>query len=134
MKLVGSARTQTSIGWSWLWLVATIALNCEANIMLREVSAKIGITPALFSSGPFLLATASMGLAFVFYVMALSRLSLSVAYPVLVGTTMIVIALASYLRLDAPLTVRQLAGTVLVLAGVVLVSAASGDKPRRTEP
>jgi multidrug transporter EmrE-like cation transporter len=129
MSPVGGARTQTSIGWSWLSLFATIALNCEANVMLREVSAEVGMTPALFASGPFLLAAISMGLAFVFYVMALSRLSLSVAYPVLVGSTMIVIALASYLRLGTPLTPSQLAGTILVLIGVVLVSATSGNEP-----
>jgi multidrug transporter EmrE-like cation transporter len=129
---VGGTRPRTSIGWSWLSLFATIALNCAANIMLREISAEIGMTTALFSSWPFLLAAGTMGLAFVFYVVALSRLSLSVAYPTLVGSTMIVIALASYLRLDTPLTPSQFAGTILVLIGVVLVSATSGDKPHPT--
>jgi multidrug transporter EmrE-like cation transporter len=117
-----------TVTWAtWLWLLAAVALNNLGNFLLRAVSEEAGISPALFLSGQFVLAAASFGLAFFFYIKALSRLSLSVAYPVLVGATMIVVAAASYLQFDTPLTVRQFAGTILVLLGVVLVSATTEE-------
>jgi multidrug transporter EmrE-like cation transporter len=113
-----------TVTWTaWLWLLVAIALNNVGNFLLRAVSEAAGISPALFLSGRFALAVVSFGLGFFFYVKVLSRLSLSVAYPVMVGTTMIVVAVASYWQIDTPLTVGQIAGTVLVLIGVTLVSA-----------
>jgi multidrug transporter EmrE-like cation transporter len=117
---------KATAAWSaWLWLFVAVVANNQGNFLLRAVSEEAGVSPALFLSGRFVLATVSFGLGFFFYIKALSRLSLSAAYPVLVGTTMIVVAVASYLRFDTPLTVQQLAGTLLVLLGVTLVSTAT---------
>ncbi len=130
MTAMDPSRNDAVTWATWLWLLTAVALNNLGNFLLQAVSEEAGISPALFLSSQFVLATISFGLGFFFYVRALSRLSLSVAYPVLVGTTMIVVAVASYLWLDAPLTAGQVAGTVLVLLGVTLVSMSSNTNLR----
>ena len=129
MSVADRAPKNVATRLAWLWLIIAVALNNQGNFLLRAVSEEAGISPALFLSGRFILAALSFGLGFFCYVKALSRLSLSVAYPVLVGATMIFVAGASYLNFDTPLTVVQLGGVILVLLGVTLVSASSEVVP-----
>ena len=71
--------------------------------------ARSGIALALVASG------------FVCWLQALARLDLSYAYPIACAS-ILVVALLSWLVLGEPLSVRAWIGTLLVLAGVALLS------------
>jgi multidrug transporter EmrE-like cation transporter len=73
----------------------------------------------------FILAIASLGCAFLFYVRSLARLPLAVAYPVMVGLSMIIVAVANYWWLGAPLEAPQLLGILILFLGIVLISTTS---------
>jgi drug/metabolite transporter (DMT)-like permease len=62
-------------------------------------------------------------LGFLFWVLCLSRLSLSYAYPV-ASTSVLLIAAFSVLTLGETITPKMWAGTVLILVGVVLLRPA----------
>ena len=71
-------------------------------------------SPLLVSAG------ISLAIAILLWFLALSRLDLTVAYPVLVGLHLVFILLAGILFLDEPLTPYKLFGTVLIFMGLLL--------------
>ena len=64
----------------------------------------------------------SFGLALVCYSVVLSKLNLSIAYPLMVSLGLIIVILASYFFLAESISIVQIAGFVLIIAGVWLVS------------
>lgn len=117
--------TRTSTVAAWGNLVAAISLLNGGNLLLDHVAKDSGTTLRLFLDPLFLVAIACLGSAFVFYVRSLARLPLAVAYPAMVGMSLIVVALASHYWLGAPLIPRQMLGTVVLFLGVVLISTTS---------
>ena len=109
---------------AWASLALAIVLLNAGNLLLDEVAKASGVELALFLSPRFLAAMGCLGLAFVFYVRSLAQLPLAVAYPVMVGVSMIVVAVANHYW-HHPLTMVQLAGVGLLFLGVVLISAKS---------
>jgi len=109
---------------AWASLGMAIVLLNAGNLLLDEVAKASGIDLALFLSARFVAAMGCLGLAFVFYVRSLAHLPLAVAYPVMVGVSMIVVAVANHYW-HHPLTMVQLAGVGLLFLGVVLISATS---------
>jgi multidrug transporter EmrE-like cation transporter len=105
-------------------LVAIVLLN-GGNLLLDSVAKGAGFTLELFLSPVFVLAIACLGLAFLFYVRSLARLPLAVAYPVMVGLSMIIVAVANYCWLGAPLAPLQLLGILVLFLGIVLISTTS---------
>jgi multidrug transporter EmrE-like cation transporter len=105
-------------------LVAIVLLN-GGNLLLDSVAKGAGITLDLFLSPVFVLAIACLGLAFLFYVRSLARLPLAVAYPVMVGLSTIIVAVANYCWLGAPLAPLQLLGILVLFLGIVLISTTS---------
>ena len=107
---------------AWSNLALAIGLLNGGNLLLDDVAKASGVGLALFFSPVFVGAMGCLGVAFLFYVRALARLPLAVAYPVMVGVSMIVVAVANHYW-HQPLAPVQLAGVVLLFVGVVLISS-----------
>ncbi len=110
---------------AWGNLAVAIALLNGGNLLLDSIAKDAGITLDLFLSPVFVLAIASLGLAFLFYVRSLAQLKLAVAYPVMVGLSMIIVAVANHFWLGPPLTLPQLLGILVLFFGIVLISTNS---------
>jgi len=112
-----------------LTLVLAILLNAVANILMKVGMSRIGKTnglPALAKKAmgqPVVLAgMACFVLALVAYSMVLTRLNLSVAYPIMVSMGLVVVVLASAFILFERITWIQVVGFVLIIAGVWMVA------------
>lgn len=114
---------------SYLWLLGALALNAAANVALK-VGASRGVTMDGFPSARWAADHALVGLGLllfaanvVLYTIALQKVSLSIAYPTMVIGSLLIITAASAWYLHEQVTVVQLIGAALALAGVVLISA-----------
>jgi multidrug transporter EmrE-like cation transporter len=117
-------RTRASI-IAWMNLVIAISLLNGGNLLLDDVAKEIGVTLHLFLSPIFFVAILCLGSAFLFYVRSLARLPLAVAYPVMVGISLIVVAIANCYWLGTALAPTQLLGILVLFLGVVLISTTS---------
>ncbi|MBN1296752.1 hypothetical protein JXA80_08215 [bacterium] len=114
-----------------VFLVIALLFNALANILMKLANVRstlpIDASPVdritgLYLSWPFLAGLACFGLNLICYTQALSRMNLSVAYPVMVGAGFAIIGGASYFMFNERLTVLQYVGILLILAGVTLVA------------
>lgn len=113
----------------WVILLAGIAANAAASVLV-----KIAMTPprkfptfsdpwAVLGNWPFWLGLGLYGVAFLLYAAALARLPLNVAHPVLTSGAIASVALLSVWLFKEPLHWNTGAGILLVIAGVVLITA-----------
>lgn len=116
----------------WLILVLGIASNASASILV-----KIAIMPprefpspsdpiGALGNWPFWLGLALYGVAFLLYTVALTLLPLNVAHPVLTSGAVATVALLSFLIFREPFHWMTGAGILLVIMGVVLITARVG--------
>lgn len=118
-----ASHRQTRRAW-WLLAIAIALLNA-GNLLLeaiysgRDLSLEMFFEPGLFA------ALALLGISFGFYSRALAVLPLAVAYPVMVGITLLVVGVSGFLWLNANLDSVQVTGMVVVFAGVTLISRKS---------
>lgn len=112
----------------WLILILGIASNASASVLI-----KIAIMPprkfpslsdpmASLSNWPFWLGLGLYGAAFLLYAAALARLPLNVAHPVLTSGAVATVALCSLLIFREPFHWTTMAGILLVVAGVALIT------------
>ena len=112
-------------------LTAAIAFNAGANVLI-----KVGMKDqkGLFAGGalraflniltnPWAAAgIAGFGIAFVLYSAVLSRLDLSVAYPMMTGGIATGVAIVAALCFGEPLTLFRIGGIGLIVSGIWLLS------------
>jgi multidrug transporter EmrE-like cation transporter len=116
----------------YLFLALALVLNATANVLLKIGAARLGglEEPNLVGrlvTNPHLLAGLSLfALNVVFYVLALARLNLSIAYPIMMAGGVVIVVAVSVLLLHEVLTARQGVGLFLLLVGIVLVAERSG--------
>lgn len=121
----GDAGRSTSTAAAWgLMAVAILLLNI-GNIVLEATFKHQQLALAMFFKPGFILAIACLGASFFLYVKALARLPLAVAYPVMVGVSLLIVAAVGYIWFDVDLDVAQVAGIITVFAGVTLISRSS---------
>jgi multidrug transporter EmrE-like cation transporter len=112
---------------AYLFLVLALMLNAAANILLKMGATRLGglEEPGLFgrllsnhhlSAGLFLFA-----LNVVFYIAALTRLNLSVAYPIMVAGGIVIVVAFSAFALQEDITSLQTLGLALLVLGIALV-------------
>lgn len=115
---------------TYLMLALGIVFNAGANILMKVAMTNIGTldelglglyVKGLFTSGWLWGGLASFGAALVFYTYVLSKINLSVAYPVFTSVGFAIVILVSALMLKETVTWWQVAGFVLIIAGVWLV-------------
>ncbi|MBN1878886.1 hypothetical protein JW823_02150 [bacterium] len=117
-----------------LFLTMALVFNAMANILMKVASSKgalpgnATITEKLFGiylSWPFAGGLVLFGLNLLCYTFALSRMNLSVAYPIMVGVGFTIIGIASCFFFQERLSLIQMMGLLLILVGVTLVAQTS---------
>lgn len=112
----------------YLLLAVALALNATANVLLKVGAARLGDPGAPDLIGRVLTNPQLVGgvvlfaLNVVFYITALTRLNLSIAYPIMVAGGMVIVVGASVLQLREAVSAPQMLGLLLLVAGIVLVA------------
>jgi len=112
----------------WLILFLGIASNASASVLV-----KIAMMPprkfptfsdpiAALRNWPFWIGLGLYGVAFLLYAAALARLPLNVAHPILTSGAVAAVALCSLLIFREPFHWTTIAGILLVVAGVALIT------------
>jgi len=115
---------------SYVILILAITFNAVANILMKigMLKGKQGNGFADFMLGiiinPALIAGVvcfAIGLAA--YCFVLTKLNLSVAYPIMTSVGYVIVIIASWLFLKETITAIQIAGFPLIIAGVWMVAS-----------
>jgi small multidrug resistance pump len=115
----------------YLLLMLALTLNALANVLLKVGATRFagwgqpGVMSRVLANPYLLLGLALFALNVIFYAAALTRLNLSVAYPVMVAGGIILVVLASVVWLKEPVTAAQVSGLALLVAGILLVTHGS---------
>jgi multidrug transporter EmrE-like cation transporter len=110
-------------------LIFAIVFNAFANILIKVGMVRIRDTSGLFRliqeavKQPALIGgVCCFILALAAYSMVLTRLNLSIAYPVMVSMGLVIVTLASFFLLKETIKPLQIAGFVFIIAGVWMVA------------
>lgn len=112
----------------YLLLAVALTFNAAANILLKLGAEHLGtlgepgFAGRLLVNYQLLAGLTLFALNVLFYAAALSRLNLSVAYPVMMGGSLLIVVTVSFLLLREPVTATQVIGLALLVLGMTLVT------------
>ncbi len=123
-------------------LLLALALNAAANLMMKAGASQVARAGGFFSDGPWkalqtlwhtpvlIVGLVAFALNAVLYMYALSSrtLSISIAYPLMVGGGYAIIATMAYLLLGERLSAGQWLGVALILCGVFVVAIQTAER------
>jgi len=121
---------------TWLLLLAGVALNAAAQLLLKAATRSSGVLVAdtgsiswaaalqLLQAMPLWLGLACYGVSVVLWLGALSRVSVSIAYPML-SIGYVINAFAAAILFSEALSVTKLAGIGLIVLGVLVLARAA---------
>jgi multidrug transporter EmrE-like cation transporter len=111
----------TSAATGYLWCALAALASAVASLLIKYANghaADWNLTRVLYLGG----ACGIYALGFVAYSVALQKLEMSLAYPVMTGVAMAMVAALGYAALNEPLTLSKVAGMVLIAAGAFALS------------
>lgn len=107
----------------------SIVFNATANILIKVGMNRLGKVGGVFMmvkkaivEPALVLGVFSFVLALAGYSFVLTKLNLSVAYPIMISMGLIIVVLASYFLLNESISGFQILGFLLIIAGVWLVA------------
>ena len=109
-------------------LALALTLNAAANVLLKVGASRLGplqgpdLAARLLGNVHLWAGLALFGLNVVFYAVALTRLNLSVAYPVMTAGGILIVVTVSFIWLREPVSTSQALGLALLVAGILLVT------------
>jgi multidrug transporter EmrE-like cation transporter len=110
-------------------LALAIILNALANILMKVAMHKqsktteiIEVITQAFTNPTLFLGILSFALALVAYCYVLSKINLSIAYPIMTSLGFLIVILASWLFLGETITKIQIVGFICIIAGVWMVA------------
>lgn len=112
----------------WISLSIAVFLNAAANILIKAGTPGFGpefdfATLWKMGQNPYILAgIASFGAALAFYALALTRIELSIGYPIMVSLGILIVFFWSVFFFEERSDWSKIIGTVLVLVGVLLLA------------
>jgi multidrug transporter EmrE-like cation transporter len=112
---------------AYLYLILAFTLNALGNIFLKLGALRgltldnTAISTLLSMNWQLLLGVCLFGINILFYFLALRALPLSVAYPVMIAASFLIINGYAYFGLHEPITPVELLGYGLILGGLVLI-------------
>jgi len=100
-------------------LCLAILANAAANILMKKASGVASAnTVALYFNRFFISGLMLFGLNLLCYTRALKSFPLAVAYSILVGGSLAVVALVAHFGFHETITLKQLIGMVLIMVGI----------------
>jgi len=115
----------------WMILIVGILSNASASVLIKMAMMSPRKFPsfsdpsAALANWPFWFGLGLYGAAFLLYAAALARLPLNIAHPVLTAGAVAAVAVSSVIVFREPFHTTTLAGIVLVIIGVVLITLRS---------
>lgn len=115
------------ITMTYVYLMCAFVLNALGNILLKLGSRQGFNTssflplPFIISNWQFLLGCFLFMLNVPFYFLALRSMSLSVAYPIMVGMSFLIVNTAAFFLFKESISFLQILGYVCIVAGLILV-------------
>lgn len=117
-----------------LALVFALLANATANVLIRwgmkdlqlSLADPVGTARGILLNGRVMAGIVLFALNVLAYAFALSKLRLSIAYPVMTSVGLVIVMVLSFVMLGEKITALQLVGTGLILGGVVLVASQMG--------
>lgn len=103
-----------------LMIVLTIGSNTIAQLLLKQ-SSQVGTLLNIFFVG----GVGFYGLSTLFYMIVLKQVSLSIAYPTIIGMTIIFTTILNNVIYREKFFSGQVAGIVLIMCGIYSISASS---------
>lgn len=104
------------MGGAWLCLMLAVLCSTGGNSLAKLAGSAAG-RPATLAAG-----AALFGTGLLFYTQALSALPLALAYPMLVGASMVGVSLVAVWRFGERISAAHAAGMALVLAGLAVLA------------
>lgn len=115
----------------YLFLIIALFLNAAANILIKLGAGRLDavkgqalslaipklLTNYFLMAGLFLFA-----LNVIFYIIALSKINLSIAYPIMTAGGFLLITLFSFFYLKENVTILQVVGIAFVAIGITLIA------------
>lgn len=105
----------------YLWCALAAAASAAATFLIKlsnQHSADWNLTRLAFLGA----ACFTYGLGFACYSVALQKLDISLAYPVMTGIAMAMVALIGYVFLSEPMGASKLLGMALIACGAIALS------------
>lgn len=112
----------------WAILILAIILNAFANIFIKagmigsKEESMLLLLKNKWLSLPIISGIICFALALIAYSYVLSKLNLSIAYPIMTSLGFVIVILASWLVFKESITLAQMVGFMLILSGVWLVA------------
>lgn len=115
---------------AWLFLLVTVILTAAANLLLKYAATRArptteGLLSALIemcTNVPLILGIGFLAIAVISYSISLRQLNLSIAYPIMTTSVVVLVAFFSAFLFQEPITLTKAVGTVIVICGVILLS------------
>ena len=112
-------------------LVFALIANATANVLIRwgmkdlqlNLAEPVQTARGILLNGRVMAGIVLFACNVLAYALALNKLRLSVAYPVMTSVGLVIVMVLSYALLGERITALQLVGTALILGGVVLVAS-----------
>lgn len=105
----------------YLWCLLASVASAGATLLIKlSGDGAAGWTPARLAW--LAAACAAYGAGFVCYALALQRLQISLAYPVMTAFTLVLVTMLGYAVLHEALTPSKLTGLALIAAGAFALS------------
>ncbi|OGJ46957.1 hypothetical protein A2272_00505 [Candidatus Peregrinibacteria bacterium RIFOXYA12_FULL_33_12] len=110
----------------YIYLILALILNAGGNVLMK-VGAKdiisfktLNFLEAIAKNYILIIGLALFAFNVIFYILALSKINLSIAYPVMVGGGFLLISLTSFLYLKESISLLQIIGIIMVFSGIIL--------------
>lgn len=116
---------------NYLYIVIALILNATANILMKFGASKMGDIKGLglfeiilkMISNPFLVTgVVFFVLNLLFYVMGLTKINLSIAYPIMTSGGFLIISIFSFIYFRESLSFLQILGIIMIVVGITLVA------------
>lgn len=100
-----------------LLILLTVGLNTFAQALLKLGSGQNPVNPYLFGG------IVAYGLSTIFYIVVLGKFNLSVAYPIIIGLTILATTIAGAYFLGEKVEATQWLGIGLMLSGISAIAS-----------
>jgi multidrug transporter EmrE-like cation transporter len=114
---------------SYLILILAILLNAVANILMKigmlkgqQVTSAAGLILGMILNPVLIAGMVCFALGLAAYCYVLTKMNLSIAYPIMTSVGYVIVIIVSWLFLKETITAIQVAGFSMIIAGVWMVA------------